>query len=73
MRRRDFLKLPALGAISALRLTSAGAALVPPVFIDCVVALGFSIPTLNAGQVTKVWHTIGTGFFYGFLVADDVI
>ena len=72
MNRRDILKLSTLGAFSTLLLGPSQAALVPPQFLDCVVALGFSGPGIVKGvPVNKMWHTIGTGFFYGQLMKDD--
>ncbi len=71
MDRRGFLNLPLGAALLATGITGAHAALVPAYFLDCVVALGFSGPGVNNGvPVMKMWHTIGTGFFYGYLRAD---
>lgn len=48
------------------------AALFPPYFISAVVALGTSQTMQEQGKppITK-WVTVGTGFFYGYLVHDD--
>jgi S1-C subfamily serine protease len=55
------------------------AALVPPGFLDCVVALGETLsefdprnPTAKTAAPQKVWFTEGTGFFYGYLTAGDL-
>jgi hypothetical protein len=55
----------------------AHAAVVPPEFLDCVVALGVMVPATEAGQPPRsdlpsrlVWATEGTGFFYGHLIKD---
>ena len=47
----------------ALASMDVHAALVPPFFIDAVVAIG-------SGRDSK-WSTDGSGFFYGYLVKDD--
>ena len=44
------------------------AALIPPFFINSVVAIGH--PESNPDGV-QTWVTEGSGFFYGFLVQDD--
>lgn len=72
MNRRDLFRLPIFMAVSALSMRPAPAALIPPLFVDCVVAIGFSGPgVMNGVPVAKMWHTIGTGFFYGKLFKDD--
>jgi hypothetical protein len=49
------------------------ATLVPPGFLNCVVALGYNGPGIqNGSPVPHMWHTTGTGFFYGHLFRDDV-
>lgn len=56
------------------------AAQVPPGAIDSVAAIGIMLPSeVKPGdqppkpgeQPPLVWHTEGTGFFYGYLVKDD--
>jgi hypothetical protein len=51
------------------------AALIPPFYIDCVVALGGMQPVLENGSpvnpARSQWVTEGTGFFYGYLVSND--
>lgn len=52
--------------------SSSNATLVPPFYLDCVAAIGYSGPGLqNNILVDHMWHTSGTGFFYGHLVEDD--
>src|SRR4051794_13175306 len=48
-------------------------ALLPPMFMNCVVALGSMQPQADLqGQPAKIlWKTEGTGFLYGYLVKDD--
>jgi hypothetical protein len=49
------------------------AALIPPAFVDSVVALGSTMagPALS-GQASRLeWRTEGTGFFYGHLFQGD--
>ncbi len=52
-------------------LTSA--ALIPPFFLDNVVALGNeALRQSDPNQPPKLeWVTVGTGFFYGYLAKDD--
>ena len=48
--------------------------LIPPFFIDCVVALGNtqSIPQPPGQPARSEWVTSGTGFFYGYIIrAED--
>jgi hypothetical protein len=73
VKRRSFLTLPVAAGIAGLGAPNrAEASLVPPFFLDCVVALGFSGPGMRDGAaVPEVWHTVGTGFFYGRLAKDD--
>ncbi len=48
------------------------AALVPPFFINSVVALGGMQTVNDVGQSPRLeWRTVGTGFFYGHLSQDD--
>lgn len=47
------------------------AALVPPYFITAVVALGETQQVVEDGKETSKWVTVGTGFFYGYLVQED--
>ena len=50
----------------------ARAALLPPVFINSVVALGTMQRVTDVGQPPRLeWRTTGTGFFYGRTVQDD--
>lgn len=72
MRRRALLAFPLSATLAAsLPISQSSAALVPPGFLNCVVALGFSVPTLQNGAMAQMWHTVGTGFFYGYLIRDD--
>jgi Trypsin-like peptidase domain len=72
MRRRAILTFALSATLAASLPTSQiSAALVPPGFLNCVVALGFSVPTLQNGAMVQMWHTVGTGFFYGYLTTDD--
>jgi hypothetical protein len=64
--------------LAALGMKPASATLVPPWFLDCVVALGETLsesdprnPTAQTAKPQKVWFTEGTGFFYGYLIRDD--
>ncbi len=48
------------------------ATLVPPFFINSVVALGTMVPVTEVGVPPHFeWRTVGTGFFYGYLTQDD--
>jgi S1-C subfamily serine protease len=50
----------------------AHATLVPPFFINSVVALGAMVPVIEVGVPPHLeWRTVGTGFFYGYLIQDD--
>jgi len=50
----------------------ANAALLPPGFLNCVVALGTEQQVSENGQSPHPqWQTEGTGFFYGYLVKND--
>ena len=52
----------------------ARAALLPPVFINSVVALGTMQTVTDVGQPPRLeWRTAGTGFFYGRTVQDDCV
>src|ERR1700691_1012269 len=45
---------------------------IPPFFMDCVVVLGSQQPVERPGEAPRAeWRTVGTGFFYGYLVKDD--
>jgi S1-C subfamily serine protease len=73
MKRRKVLSLSlSMAALGGLP-RRAKAALVPPVFLDCVVAIGYPTPPSiqNGIPVPRTWHTTGTGFFYGHLVKND--
>jgi hypothetical protein len=52
----------------------ATAALLPPIFVNSVVALGEARvqPTLPGQVARPEWQTEGTGFFYGYIAADDI-
>src|SRR5580698_1009846 len=72
MRRRAVLKLSAMTAAALALPSLSEATLVPPIYLDSVVALGFSAPGLKDNvPVARTWHTTGTGFFYGHLATDD--
>jgi hypothetical protein len=72
MNRRSFITMPLAALVAALASRDSVAALIPPFFVNCVVALGFVGPGVeNQIQVARMWHTIGTGFFYGKLLKDD--
>jgi hypothetical protein len=72
MKRRSALTLPFYIAAFPAFPRRARAALIPPSFLDCVVALGFSGPgNQNGVPVPQMLHTIGTGFYYGYLFKDD--
>jgi hypothetical protein len=52
--------------------TAARATLVPPFFLNSVVALGAAVPVIEVGVPLHLeWRTAGTGFFYGYLIEDD--
>jgi hypothetical protein len=56
----------------ALGSVTAHAALIPPLFINSVVALG-SMQAVSSAALPHhtEWQTVGTGFFYAYLVRDD--
>jgi hypothetical protein len=59
-------------ALVAGHQVSAEAALLPPQFLDCVVAIGVNVPVVQPVQPSRVeFHAIATGFFYGFVVKAD--
>lgn len=62
----------ALLITSLFNLQQLHAALLPPGFITAVVSLGTTQILQESGKppITK-WVTVGTGFFYGYLVHDD--
>jgi S1-C subfamily serine protease len=67
------LLVHALTIVVAMFCTaSTRAALFPPYFLSAVVSLGTTQIVQEQGKepVTK-WITVGTGFFYGYLVHDD--
>ena len=52
--------------------SQAAAALIPPAFLNAVVAIGGDRIVSQPGEpVRTAWQTEGTGFFYGYLVQDD--
>ena len=52
--------------------TPALAALLPPQFISSVVAIGIPQQVIEQGKPPRTeWIALGTGFFFGKLVADD--
>jgi len=56
-------------AFAAFAVVAAKASLIPPLYLDHVVALGTIQPI---GQPPHLaWVTEGTGFFYGALIKDD--
>lgn len=68
MDRRDFFKLPLYGAFAAAGIAPARAALIPPFFTYCVVAIGGRVSEIRDGRaVNSRWVATGTGFFYGRL------
>jgi Trypsin-like peptidase domain len=70
MRLRKKLCLAAL--IIGLQASTVDAALLPPSFIDSVVALGSVSQVSNNGEpLHGVWFTEGTAFFYGYLTKPD--
>jgi len=71
MDRRAFLKLPVYGAAVVASISSARAALIPPVFPYCVVAIGGKITEIHEGKLVTRWVATGTGFFYGRLSKSD--
>jgi S1-C subfamily serine protease len=72
MHRRQFAGLSAIAAVVSMFPSRSEATLVPPIYLDCVVALGFAGPGLKENVlVARTWHTTGTGFFYGHLTTDD--
>jgi hypothetical protein len=63
-----------LTIISVVLLCSgpSSAALFPPYFVGAIVSLGFNQVTKDQGKESPPkWTTVGTGFFYGYLVQDD--
>jgi S1-C subfamily serine protease len=72
MDRRDFFKLPLYGAFAAAGIAPARAALIPPFFTYCVVAIGGQVSEIRDGRVVSSrWVATGTGFFYGRLSKPD--
>ena len=72
MDRRDFFKLPLYGALTAAGIAPARAALIPPFFTYCVVAIGGQVSEIRAGiAFNSRWVATGTGFFYGRLSKAD--
>ena len=54
-------------------LRNSNAALVPPYFMFCVVALGGPTPEIRDNSLVRYrWSTVGTGFFFGHLTKADV-
>jgi hypothetical protein len=48
------------------------AALLPPLFVNSVVAIGAVVPVVEPGQALRLeWKTVGTGFLYGYRVKND--
>ena len=69
---RFWFSLLLITAISIFGFDGAFAGFVPPLFFDSVVAIGFRGPGVQNGvPVASMWHTIGTGFFYGQLAKTD--
>ncbi len=63
--------------VTASMCSSAKAALIPPEYLDCVVAIGTTVnQSINnpdgSMRTEQVWATEGTGFLYSYLVHDDV-
>ncbi|MBR0725122.1 trypsin-like peptidase domain-containing protein [Bradyrhizobium manausense] len=72
MDRRAFFKLPLFGAIAAAGIAPTRAALVPPFFTYCVVAIGGQVSEIRDGRLVNTrWVATGTGFFYGRLSRPD--
>jgi hypothetical protein len=76
--RQYFFCVTAILGIGAIDIQPSRAALVPPGFLDCVVALGETLseadprnPTAKTSAPQKVWFTEGTGFFYGYLTVEN--
>ena len=73
MHRRNFLRLFAGASIAALGSRNSNAALMPPYFMFCVVALGGPVPEIRDNSLVGYkWSTVGTGFFYGHLTKAEV-
>src|SRR5437762_1168758 len=72
MNRRRFFKLMGLSTLAAASGRRAEAALIPPFFSYCVVAIGGLVSELRDGKpVSSRWVATGTGFFFGILVKPD--
>lgn len=73
MKRRSLMLAAISSAVCASVVSEGYAALVPPFMLNCVVTIGVAASTAQNGVVVgpPVWHTIGTGFFYGHLVKND--
>jgi hypothetical protein len=72
MDRRAFFKLPLYGAFTAAGIAPVRAALIPPFFTYCVVAIGGQVSQIHDGRtVNSTWIATGTGFFYGRLSKPD--
>jgi hypothetical protein len=49
-------------------------ALIPPAYVNSVVALGAMQPTSELGQAPHLeWFTEASGFFYGYLITNDPV
>jgi S1-C subfamily serine protease len=72
MRRRTMLTAAAAAVAAASLPRELRAAVLPEVFLDCVVAIGFVGPGVRNGvAVERMWHTIGTGFFWGTVAVPN--
>jgi hypothetical protein len=72
MDRRTFVKLPLYGTLAAAGFAPARAALVPPFYSYCVVAIGGQVREIRDGKVVNSkWVATGTGFLYGRLSTPD--
>ena len=70
--RRSFLKLSTGVGASFFTTFPTRAALVPPNFMFCVVALGGPVPEIQENTLVGYrWSAVGTGFFYGHLVKPE--
>jgi hypothetical protein len=70
--RRTFLKFSTSVGASLITSFPARAALVPPNFMFCVVALGGPVPEIQENTLVGYrWSAVGTGFFYGHLVKPE--
>jgi S1-C subfamily serine protease len=72
MNRRGFFGISLCAVLAIAGIAPARAALIPPFFTYCVVAIGGQVSEIRDGKlVNPRWVAVGTGFFYGRLSLPD--